>query len=133
MFRKKAETCSRLAAGHEKASAELGVLLKKWFEKHFVKGLTLPQAKGMHSIGVFSAFDEALQEYEDQTVIAVVRKLDPHCIEVLSRPRDEMLAHIRALASGAREAAGKPKPPKKAKAQSKSKPRKPGGILANAR
>ena len=133
MPKDKAQTAVRLAVANEKARTELELILDKWFRKYFVKGITLPQAKGMHSTGTFSTFEEVLQKQEDQIVIAVVRKLDPRCIEVLSRPRPELVAHIRALASGAMKPTGKPKPQKKPKVPSPSKPRKPGGVLANAR
>ena len=133
MLETKARISARLAVASGKAGSELGMLLDKWFEKHFVKGITLPLAKGMHATGTMSGFEEAMQGYGDQTVVAVVRKLDPHCISILSRPRQEMLAHILALASGAQEPAGRPKVAKAPKAPTVAKPRKPGGVLANAR
>jgi hypothetical protein len=68
-------------------------------------------------------------------VIAVLRKIDPHRADILTRPRPEMEAHIRELAAGRIEPTPKPKPPGKTKTQKgpSEKPVRSGGIYKRSR
>jgi hypothetical protein len=91
---------ARVAITSEKASDELSALLEKWFAKHLVKGITLPGLRAMHNAGVLSSFLECLPTRSETDVIAILRKVDPHGVAILRRPRAEMEAHVRDLATG---------------------------------
>jgi hypothetical protein len=124
---------ARVAIANEKASEELKVLLEKWFAKHLVKGVKLPMLRNIHDAGAFAAFADCLATHNEADVIAILRKLDPHRAEILARPRSEMEDHIRSLASGRLEPAGKPKPPKNVKSPKAAKPVRNGGVYERSR
>jgi hypothetical protein len=134
MAQDKLQACGRLSATSDKARTELTVLLAKWFEKNFVKGISVALAQSISTSGAGAAFETLLSGSSDEVIIGVVRKLDPNRVDILSRPRDELLAHIRSIAAGTVLPADKPKPPKKtAASKAPARARKPGGVLANAR
>jgi hypothetical protein len=91
---------ARVAITSEKASDELSALLEKWFAKHLVKGITLPGLRAMHNAGALKSFLECLPTRSEADVIAILRKVDPHGVAILTRPRAEMEAHVRDLATG---------------------------------
>ncbi len=126
---------ARMAIANEKASEELSALLEKWFAKHLVKGVKLSMLKALHETGAFNAFSECLAEHDEVDLIAVLRKVDPHRADILTRPRSEMEAHIRELASGRVDPAQKPKPPSKPKTpkRSSAKSARTGGVYERSR
>jgi len=130
-----AQTSARLAIANDKSSEELRTLLEKWFTKHFVKGIKLPLLKSMHATGAFQAFFGCLTERDEADVIAVLRKLDPHRAELLTRTRAEIEAHIRELAAGRLQPAPKPGSPKKTKTDKgpSGKSARTGGVYERSR
>jgi hypothetical protein len=125
---------ARLAIANEKASEELSALLEKWFAKHLVKGIRLPMLRAMHDTGAFAAYFDCLATRDEADVIAVLRKVDPHRTDMLSRTRREIEAHIGELAAGRIDPAKKPKPANKPKAP-KGAPgkRRNGGVYERSR
>jgi hypothetical protein len=91
---------ARAAIASEKASGELSDTLGKWIVKHLVKGITLPTLRAMHSAGVLNSFLECLGTRNQADVIGVLRKVDPHRVDILKLSRSEMEAHIRDVAGG---------------------------------
>jgi len=126
---------ARVAIASDKASEDLGTLLEKWFVKHLVRGIKLPMLRALHDAGAFPAFADCLAAHDEADVIAVLRKVDPHRIDLLIRPRPEMEAHIRELAAGRIDPVEKPKPVKKAKAPkaASGKPVRNGGVFERSR
>ncbi|MFZ1105369.1 MAG: hypothetical protein WAN86_21370, partial [Hyphomicrobiaceae bacterium] len=82
-----------------KASDELSTLLEKWFAKHLVTGISLPMLRVLHETGALSSFLECLAARDETDVIAILRRVDPHRSGILKRPRREIEAHIRDLAT----------------------------------
>lgn len=122
----------RLSVVTQKAGTEFETTLGKWFEKHFVKGLTLQLLRSMHGSGAFAAFRAFLEAGKDAPVITILGKLDPNRPEVRARSKAAMIEHVAALAASAIEPAGKPKPPPKPK-KVKAKPETDGGVLERTR
>ncbi len=129
----KALACARLSANSDKAGTELTTVLDKWFEKHFVKGVSLKALQSLDATDALATFESVIALRSEADLIAVMRKVDPQNVTVLSKSRADMMLHIRALASGAASPTAKPKPPKKPAPAKAAKPRKAGGFLANAR
>ena len=96
---------ARVAIASEKAADELSSALNKWFAKHLVTGISLPALRALHSAGALGPFLECLPARNVVDVIAILRKVDPHRSAILKRPRAEMEAHIRDLATGRLEPA----------------------------
>lgn len=129
---------ARVAIADEKASEDLSALLEKWFVKHLVKGIKLSMLKAVHHAGAFTAFADCLAAHGEADVIAVLRKVDPHRADILTRSRHEMEAHIRELAAGRIAPAEKPKPPKppkkpKAPKAASGKSARNGGVYERSR
>jgi hypothetical protein len=91
---------ARVSVASEKAADELSAALKKWFAKHLVTGISLSALRALHGAGALGSFLECLPTRSDADVIAILRKVDPHRSAILKRPRTEMEAHIRNLATG---------------------------------
>lgn len=135
----RAQVCGRLGVTSDKAATELNDLLAKWFNKHFVKGLTLPLLKGMRGTEALTAFELGLGDGSEADVIAIVRKLDPHRTELLTHSRAALMAHVRALAEQQITPAldpkkvKVPKPTPLSKQKAAKKQEKKGGVLERAR
>jgi hypothetical protein len=126
---------ARAAIANEKAAEDLSALLEKWFAKHLVKGIKLPMLRALHDAGALSAFADCLSAHSEADVIGVLRKVDPHKVNILTRPRAEMEAHIRELAAGRIAPAEKPQAPKKPKAPkaASGKSARNGGVYERSR
>ena len=127
-----AQASGRLAIANDKAAEELTALLEKWFAKHFLKGIKLPLLKTMYGTEAFNAFTACLTEHGEAAVITVLRKLDPHRDDILTRTRTEMEAHIRELAAGRIQPTPKPKKGKTDKGPS-GRSTRVGGIYERSR
>jgi hypothetical protein len=132
-LRNKAEYCGRLSVTVEKASSELDTLLDKWFSKHFISGLKLPLLKSMSGTDGFIAFEAMVFEVEEAKLIAAVRKLDPHNVELLHRGRPELIAHLRDLAAGRVQPAAKPRTTKAKSSTAAKKTSSKEGVLSRSR
>jgi len=127
-----ARAAGRLAVMTDKSGAELQAFLTKWFEKHFVKGLSLSLLRSMHGSEAFDAFLTFIENGGEAVTIAVVRKLDPHRPDVMRRSHAEMIEHIVELATLRVEPAGKPKAAAKSK-KAKSQALSVGGVAERTR
>jgi len=128
----RAQACVRLSALSDKSAVELQTLLEKWFAKHFVKGINLPMLKQMHGSEAYAAFEACLGASSEADLIAIIRKVDPHCVGILSGTRSELAIHIQRLAAG-HAPTPRTKRPRTAKKQTATGAPKSGGVLARSR
>jgi hypothetical protein len=111
-----ANTAARLAVVSEKSQTAFNKALWIWFSAQFAIGMKLPLLRSVYSAGAFPAFTELLSASVDseRLRIEILRKVDPHSQDILTRSKSEMITHLEDLASGRREPTPKPKASKRA-------------------
>lgn len=131
-FKELTHAVGRLAVMTDKSGTELDGFLAKWFEKHFVKRMTLALLRSMHGSDALAAFLTFVENGNEAVAIAIARKLDPHRPDLMRRSRAAMIEHIVELAAGSIEPASKQKAQPKPK-KVKSQPAVTGGVAEHSR
>ena len=130
-IQEKCQAIGRLATLQTAASDDLSVLIDKWLEKHFLKGLKLPLLNALHASQIFDSFAQLLKVAPEAQVITALQKVDPHNKDILTRSRAEMISRLGALASG--DAAPSPKPVAVKATKAKKKTGGKTGIVTGSR
>jgi hypothetical protein len=124
-----ATAAARLAVVGDKQQGALTKALTAWFSAQFVKSGKIQQLRTIHQSGAYAAFAELLNAASDADRVTLLKKVDPHRPEIMTKSQGEMMTHIKGLASGTIQPAPKLKEVKTSKPKA-GKAKGPAGIIS---